>query len=177
MNSREVIRCSKCRLVMFLGKRLKCPRCAGSLYDAPEVEPPPIQLVPCISHPATIGLYIKARRLRLNLGQKDLAKRMGCGRTYVSKIERGWAEPTIPLAQRFADALECRIADLLPALTPVSQDAPDDPALVAFMAQIFVYIGQLTGEQMVAIRRRARQLAEAKCAQVVIANNAQEEAS
>lgn len=51
---------------------------------------------------------IKAR-LRTNLSQTDLAKKMGTGQAAISRVENGNASPTLAWIQRLAKALDTPI--------------------------------------------------------------------
>ena len=56
---------------------------------------------------------MRMARKRAGLSQRQLAARMSCERTYISKIENGGALPTIPSLRRFADALELTSGQIL----------------------------------------------------------------
>lgn len=63
-----------------------------------------------------VGKRIKARRTALGLTQPELATRMGTENNapYISEIENGKRDLSITTLGRFAIALECGTADLLP---------------------------------------------------------------
>jgi HTH-type transcriptional regulator / antitoxin HipB len=62
-----------------------------------------------------IGQAVRERRLALGLSQTELAARAGMTQPALSRLEAGWAVPTIPVLDRIAAALG---ADLIVALTP-----------------------------------------------------------
>jgi len=51
------------------------------------------------------GQAMREARRRLGLTQLDLAQRVGCTESLVTKIETGRSVPDAPLKQRIADAL------------------------------------------------------------------------
>lgn len=55
---------------------------------------------------------IKQRRIALGLGQKDLAKLLGCDNSAVCKWETGAALPQASKLPALAAALHCTIDDL-----------------------------------------------------------------
>ena len=92
MDDRLEIRCPKCNLNQFEAER--CRRCKASL--APEPEPPlsPAELEAAPPRQRQPKLPVFARRLRQarairGMSQARLAIRMGCPRTWFSKIETG----------------------------------------------------------------------------------------
>jgi transcriptional regulator with XRE-family HTH domain len=52
------------------------------------------------------GYTVYVLRTLRNLSQRQLGKKMGASRTYVSKIENGKAIPTLESCEKFANALE-----------------------------------------------------------------------
>ena len=112
MSERETITCEHCHLVQFRTKADLCRRCHKS--TAPPVpEPEPV----IVEVPIENGVFPKgtsedfSRAIQLVLvsrrkvSQRQLAKRMGCPRTYVSKCETGRAGiPGWPALDRFARA-------------------------------------------------------------------------
>lgn len=176
MTTSEVIRCTRCRLVMFRGKRVKCPRCCLGLWPVQGM-PVVVRTVPPPAPHAllTLGERVRAIRKRSRLSQRELAKRMASPRTTISKFECHCCNPTVATLIRLAVALGCNAGELLSADLP-SVVWPDGP-LVSFMAELTSYAGMLSTEQWVAVRRRARDLAEPKCPSVVIANSVEREAS
>lgn len=57
--------------------------------------------------------YIKGRIYTLGLTQETLAKKMGVSRVWVSGVINGKTNPTIKTLEKFADALGCKVKDLL----------------------------------------------------------------
>jgi transcriptional regulator with XRE-family HTH domain len=61
----------------------------------------------------TIHCRVKEIRLARGMSQNELAKRMGCPRTYISKIERKKSTPVLEQVYRLAAALRVTVAHLL----------------------------------------------------------------
>jgi DNA-binding XRE family transcriptional regulator len=59
------------------------------------------------------GNHIRACRERANLTQEELAQRMGCSQSYISQIEVPDARPTLGTLQKVAEAIGCRVGDLV----------------------------------------------------------------
>jgi transcriptional regulator with XRE-family HTH domain len=60
-----------------------------------------------------LGQAIRRRREAMRLSQEAFAERVDCHRNYVSLVERGEQNVTIDMLRRFAEALKCRIAELM----------------------------------------------------------------
>ncbi len=60
-----------------------------------------------------LATNMKRLRKERGLSQEALADAAGLDRTYVSGIERLVRNPTITVVDRVAEALECRLGDLL----------------------------------------------------------------
>ena len=60
-----------------------------------------------------IGKAIAARREAAALTQEQLAETLGIGVQQVSRFERGAVTPSIPRLYQMADALNCRVDQLL----------------------------------------------------------------
>lgn len=63
--------------------------------------------------PATLAKRILFTRTQRHLSQRDLAARVQCPRTYISKIERGRVLPTLGSLERIAEGLNTTIQKLL----------------------------------------------------------------
>ena len=77
-----------------------------------------------------IGLFIRDRRLALEMTQQQLADRLGITDKAVSKWERCVSCPDITLLRELADALEVSVSELLageldPKPSPVPQEVED----------------------------------------------------
>lgn len=55
---------------------------------------------------------IRQYRMRKNLSQADLARKLGFTRSYINKVERGKVPIGMKLAVRIANELECQLDDL-----------------------------------------------------------------
>ena len=116
--TRNVLRCNHCQLVQFETSTGLCRRCHRR--PSASTQSPPFQNEQApqyVSHPPTLqialGMRLRLLRSANHLSQRDLGSRVGCPRTYVSKIERGRVLPSVRSLQRFADALHTTIELLL----------------------------------------------------------------
>lgn len=60
-----------------------------------------------------IGKQLKLVRQSHKILQKDLAAKAGLDRSYVSKLERGMADPTFSTLQKLASAYDLSVGHLL----------------------------------------------------------------
>lgn len=60
-----------------------------------------------------LGKNIRALRTAKGLSQEQFAFDAGIHRTYVSGVERGSRNPSITVVERFANALEVTVGELL----------------------------------------------------------------
>lgn len=60
-----------------------------------------------------LGKTVRKIRLRKELSQGDIAKRLNVHRSYVSGIERGIRNPSLKVIERFAKALEVEVKNLI----------------------------------------------------------------
>lgn len=154
MTTREVLRCTHCRLVQFRGSRIKCPRCFMPLEPIAEIPKiVPLRVPPAIATLPTIGDRIRAIRMRAKATQRDICLRMGCPRTYISKLERSGCNPQWPQVIRLAAALQCDIREFFPA-----QDMSE------FMFELESHVRVLTIAQMVAVLDAAKTMNESRSA-------------
>ena len=64
---------------------------------------------------ADIADKVAARRLDMNLSQRELAELCGTTQSAIARLERGGRPPRIDTLLRIAEALECElVVDLLP---------------------------------------------------------------
>lgn len=118
----EVIRCSnpKCKLNQFLTEANACRRCK-TLLRIPEAIPVPRgagrPLMPINSSADKLhnnfALTLRLIRQSKNLSQRQLGARMGCPRTYISKVENGKAMPNLSSLERIAAALGMRMSGII----------------------------------------------------------------
>lgn len=69
-----------------------------------------------------LGRRIKELRARFGITQEDLADRSGLFRTYLSRIERGTANPTLSMLHALAAALGMPVTELF---VEASEGYPD----------------------------------------------------
>ena len=60
-----------------------------------------------------LGRAIRERREAVGLSQEKFGELVDCHRNYVGLIERGQQNVTIDMLGRFAQALDCKISELL----------------------------------------------------------------
>lgn len=61
----------------------------------------------------SVAENIKTKRLEMNITQKQLADIVNVDQSMICQIERGTKVPTILLANEIAQALGCKVDDLL----------------------------------------------------------------
>jgi transcriptional regulator with XRE-family HTH domain len=59
------------------------------------------------------GERLRELRAARNLTQTQLAHRCGSNRPFISNLERGVKVPSLTMVLRLAEALECRVYDLV----------------------------------------------------------------
>lgn len=59
------------------------------------------------------GLFVKKKRLELDLSQADLAAMIGNNYQNISRLERGEISPTLYWCYKLAEAFEMDLADLI----------------------------------------------------------------
>jgi DNA-binding XRE family transcriptional regulator len=64
--------------------------------------------------PLTIGKAMKIQRVKFNLTQDGLAKKVHCSRQSILSVENGWSNPGYALARRIAAALKLDLNTLEP---------------------------------------------------------------
>ena len=71
------------------------------------------------------GQNVKAYRKKRGRTQEELAATLDCDQKYVSRLENGYARPTLDICLRIANFLQVSIADLLEQ-TDSFQNIADD---------------------------------------------------
>lgn len=61
----------------------------------------------------SVGGEIRRRRIAAGMTQAELAERVVCGRVFVTQIEGDVKSPSVQMLQRFANALDCKVTDLV----------------------------------------------------------------
>jgi transcriptional regulator with XRE-family HTH domain len=62
---------------------------------------------------AIFGEHLRELRVARNLTQTELAERCGSNRQFIGDLERGMKVPSLTTVLRLAEALECRVYDLV----------------------------------------------------------------
>jgi len=148
---REVLRCPRCRLNQFVLASRRCRRCKRPLAAR---KPLPVVVVPPAPR-RTVGECVRDERRKLKLSQRQLATRMGCPRTYISKVENNRSSPLFSQIPRFVVALDCTVADIVPSLNSEPSYA-DDFELLEFMAELHSLLGGFTPSQLGEVRTAAK---------------------
>ena len=132
VDTKAVIRCKKCQLNQFMTRQGNCRRCRCPLLceEAPVIVPeclparsaqPAGPARPLIDMATAIWLLRSAR----GLSQRDMAKKMGIARTYISKLEGNRCVPSPPQIRRIAGILEVSEYCLVALATVHNQLPPD----------------------------------------------------
>jgi DNA-binding XRE family transcriptional regulator len=101
-------------------ERLHCPK------DSPEGEPVAREPQKPSSRDmvAGFGAAVKARRLELGLTSGELAIRAETAQPSISKLENEARAPSLYLARRIANALECTLDELLALADKIAAGKP-----------------------------------------------------
>lgn len=81
----------------------------------------------------TTGAKVQQLRRSLGLSIRGLAKQADVSVAYLSKIEKGDANPTVGLLSKLADALGVPVDDLLESSTAPQAERPLPPSLQRFI--------------------------------------------
>jgi transcriptional regulator with XRE-family HTH domain len=120
--TREILSCPACRLVQFRTRNSLCRRCHKPLDppDPESMQPQPFLMasaaasVDGLSEAAKLlGARVRELRKESGMTQRDLARRMEVPRTYISKVERSKAIPTLASLDRIATALGVEVRHLV----------------------------------------------------------------
>ena len=131
IDTKAVVRCKKCQLNQFMTRQGNCRRCRRPLlFEEPSVIVPAFHPArsaqpagparPSIDMATAIWLLRSVR----GLSQRDMAKKMGIPRTYISKLERNRCVPSPRQIRRIAGALKVSEYCLVALATVHSQFAP-----------------------------------------------------
>lgn len=115
---REVRRCRHCHLNQFMTGNGMCRKCRHSMI--PEPQPiPDVQPVATVNNgygrpscapvngaKIDVAFAVKLLRTANGLSQSQLARKLGCPRTWISKIETRAASPQVDSIIELAAALE-----------------------------------------------------------------------
>jgi len=85
-----------------------------------------------------LGVRIRQARLQRGLSQGDLEQRTGLLRCYLSRVENGHTEPSLPTLARLASAMEMPLVAFFdePAGTAAAAPAGLSPEELAFLTQM-----------------------------------------
>lgn len=141
MEGRPFIRCDSCKLTQFPARDKKCRKCHTSLEAAPVPIPEPVAPKP----PPPIRTSLEAFPLILalireayGLSQRELAARLECARTWISKLENGKSGPSTATFFRISEVLDihpvlmfqmCEAAANKPSIHLVPDRTPTPTAL------------------------------------------------
>jgi DNA-binding XRE family transcriptional regulator len=128
--AKEVIRCKSCRLNQYMTRQGNCRRCHQPLL-CPE---PIIVANPVVPAPSAgparprvdMATAIWMMRSARGLSQRDMARKMGIARTYISKLESNRCMPSAAQISRIAGTLEISEYCLVALATAHNQYAVRD---------------------------------------------------
>lgn len=116
-------KCPSCGLNQFVNAAETCKRCKrpfkpNPVPTEPEAASKPLPWRHYSSDESDalmsrVAAYVKGVRVAKNLSQRQLAKRIPCPRTYISKIENGGAQPTVVSLMRIAGGLGVPVWQIL----------------------------------------------------------------
>lgn len=106
----------------------------------------------------SLGVRIQQYRKALGLTQEDIADRMGCSLTYISKLENGKASCNLERLFELSNILKCDAADLLLGINMgssqyldpelgqmIAQLTPNDKELLCAMMEVMIRRNQKDG--------------------------------
>lgn len=106
----------------------------------------------------SLGVRIQQYRKALGLTQEDIADRMGCSLTYISKLENGKASCNLERLFELSNLLKCDAADLLLGINMgssqyldpelgqmIAQLNPNDKELLCAMMEVMIRRNQKDG--------------------------------
>lgn len=106
----------------------------------------------------SLGVRIQQYRKALGLTQEDIADRMGCSLTYISKLENGKASCNLERLFELSNILKCDAADLLLGINMgssqyldpelgqmIAQLNPNDKELLCAMMEVMIRRNQKDG--------------------------------
>lgn len=106
----------------------------------------------------SLGIRIQQYRKALGLTQEDIADRMGCSLTYISKLENGKASCNLERLFELSNLLKCDAADLLLGINMgssqyldpelgqmIAQLNPNDKELLCAMMEVMIRRNQKDG--------------------------------
>ena len=104
-----------------------------------------------------VGANITSRRLALGISQKDFAKRMGMGADSLSRIEGGFVAPRFGRLEKFAQELQCSVAELFVDNTRLAGPFAQRDEVLQLTERITTLLKQLPDKPQPGVRiRRAR---------------------
>lgn len=156
--SREAIRCLECGLNQFKTASEECRRCQAAYpntgsHQTTEVS---IEVEIQVEFALKIGDRIRMIRLRCGLTQRQVATRMNCPRSYISKVEHARAKPNIRSCGRIAAALGVDIWQLSPTLDNVRDNKVRELLSDPFLSELARILPSIQPADRVKIERAAR---------------------
>lgn len=110
----------------------------------------------------TLGARIQRRRKECGLNQEEVADRMGCSLTYISKLENGKATCNMERLFELSDILKCDMAFLLSGINQESKQylepelqgmfgllSPEEKELICAMMKVMIQRKQKGGTDYV----------------------------
>lgn len=155
--SQEVIRCLECGLNQFKTASDQCRRCQVA-YSNTGSNPVSVKMEIEIEISLKLGDRIRMIRLRGGLTQRQVATRMNCQRTYISKVEHARAIPNIRSCQRIAAALGIEIWQLCPSVNDIRENKLRELLSDPFLSELAGYLPRLHPADRTKIEYAARMM-------------------
>lgn len=169
LDSTEVIRCDFCSLVQFSPPNLEtpCKRCRKSLLWTPEkklaLDAPPAP-APEPEAPPALASALRELRLKAGLSQRQMAAKLHCPRTLMSKWESQKCVPLLRSIQKIAAVLEVPIDELLQHCehrrTESQAKLLSELVVDPFVAQILPFVSSLSELQKRTVMARISEMTQ-----------------
>ncbi|MCL6479497.1 MAG: helix-turn-helix domain-containing protein [Peptococcaceae bacterium] len=89
-----------------------CPKCGEMVLDSKESEKIDRDVAEYYNRELALEVKLKEVRDRLGLTQEEVAKRMGWSKQRYNTVEKNKKVPSVLLALKLANALECDVNDI-----------------------------------------------------------------
>lgn len=106
-----------------------------------------------------LGARLRQARLQRGLSQGDLEQRTGLLRCYLSRVENGHTEPSLPTLARLASALEMPLVAFFDDQDALVAPAGLSPEEVVFLTQMRQFAGALSEQHRQQVLQLAAKMA------------------
>lgn len=108
--------------------------------------------------PGHLGLRLRANRLQVGMGLRELARRVGCSPSHISQVERGKAAPSVSTLYAMTAALGISMDALFGAVEGGQPQGPQTPTQVSVSVERVPDTLPPLGEGPVLRRERRRRI-------------------